>query len=454
MARKYRRLGGNLVGAIRLALPLPASRRLFYFDLDQIFMLLFLGFAADILCGYLEAGANPRFWNLGWASEAIGTLATLIASYVAARLARAPQVAPALMMLMLAGGLVLDVPEAAAALLWGGNGNPEAVFVGYSVLVYTIWFALYGIRSLRLLLPQRRWPVVLLGLLVVLGPLAPTGFGISYPFWYTPPQSADEDDGPLVDVEQVYSAQPGLMQNALGAIKPHQPGESSLYFLGFASWANQDVFLKEARFAQYLFDDKFGTADRSLLLVDNPATVDKLPLASVSNLRAALDGLAGKMDRDQDVLVLFLTSHGSPGHLAVRFDRFELDGLSAVELRRLLDQAGIKWRVIVVSACYSGSFVESLKDDNTLVMTAARKDRTSFGCGNENDFTYFGEAYFGHALQQTYSFTTAFDAARTSIAAREGKEGLTPSEPQIFVGAAIGPKLDEIQAHLERPATP
>ena len=132
-----------------------------------------------------------------------------------------------------------------------------------------------------------------------------------------------------------------------------------------------------------------------------------------------------------------------------RYDRFELDGLSAETLRQLLDESRIKWRVIAISACYSGSFVETLKSPNTLIMTASRRDRTSFGCGNENDFTYFGEAYFSQALQKTHSFIDAFDLAKAAIAERESKEQLTPSEPQIFIGDAIRPKLAEIEARLE-----
>jgi hypothetical protein len=283
--------------------------------------------------------------------------------------------------------------------------------------------------------------------------MAVYSFDLTSPYWYTPKQDDEADDHtPLVDVEQVYYAQATHMRAALIPIAAHQPGETSLYFLGFASWANQDVFLKEARFAQNLFDQKFGTADRSLLLVNNPATVHQQPLASVSNLGLALDGLAGKMDPAQDVLFLFLTSHGSPDHLAVRYDRFELDGLSAETLRHLLDESRIKWRVIAISACYSGSFIETLKSPSTLIMTASRRDRTSFGCGNENDFTYFGEAYFSQALEKTSSFIDAFDLAKSAIAERESKEKLTPSEPQIFIGDAIRPKLAEIEARLEPPS--
>ena len=184
------------------------------------------------------------------------------------------------------------------------------------------------------------------------------------------------------------------------------------------------------------------------MLANSRRTIDALPLASATNLRATLAGVAEKMNADEDILFLFLTSHGSPSLLAVNFWPLELNQLRANELKDMLDQAGIKWRVIVVSACYSGSFVDVLKDENTLIMTASAADRTSFGCGHDGTFTYFGDAYFGHALRDDLSFARAFDAASIAIDRRERAEGLTASLPQIFEGERIGAHLGEIERRL------
>jgi len=97
--------------------------------------------------------------------------------------------------------------------------------------------------------------------------------------------------------------------------------------------------------------------------------------------------------------------------------------------------------VVVVSACYSGSFVDALKDDGTLAIAASAADRNSFGCSNDADFTYFGKAYFDEALRHTYSFSEAFDIAKTAIAERERKESLRSSDPRMFVGESIGRAL-------------
>ena len=157
------------------------------------------------------------------------------------------------------------------------------------------------------------------------------------------------------------------------------------------------------------------------------------------------------MDTEEDVLFLFLTSHGSKDHeLAVSFWPLSLNDIPAPELKWLLDEAGIKWRVIVVSACYSGGFIDAVKDDHSLIMTAAHKERTSFGCSHENTYTYFGEAYFDQQLRKEHSFIKAFYQARESIAERERTERLEPSEPQIYVGPAMEGKLSELEARLRQ----
>ena len=134
----------------------------------------------------------------------------------------------------------------------------------------------------------------------------------------------------------------------------------------------------------------------------------------------------------------------------VEFWPLSPNDLPADELRTILDRIGIRWRAIVVSACYSGGFVDALKDERSLVITAARDDRSSFGCAHENDFTYFGRAYFDEHLRTGHSFTKAFEEARDVIARREKEQELTPSLPQIHIGSEIQPKLDALEQRLSR----
>lgn len=248
-----------------------------------------------------------------------------------------------------------------------------------------------------------------------------------------------------LNVEEIYYKQDALLASALDRLQPQRPGRVDLYFLGFAGFAYQDVFLKEVRSARALFDAAYGTKGRSLLLVNNLETLSETPVASAHNLQTAVNGLGRAMDPDEDVAVIFLTSHGAPERLSVEFGPLGLNDLSPTALRSMLDAAGIGWRVIIVSACYSGGFIDALKSDRTLIMTAARADRASFGCTASNRFTYFGEALFDQALRRGGPLIAGFRVAANSIAERERNEGLRPSLPQLVVGDAIAAKL---------PATP
>jgi hypothetical protein len=160
-------------------------------------------------------------------------------------------------------------------------------------------------------------------------------------------------------------------------------------------------------------------------------------------LRLALQGMASKMNPDEDLLVLFLTTHGSPDHqLYVDMQPLPLDGIGPTDLREALDAAGIHWRVVVISACYSGGFIDALNTPMSLIITAARADRPSFGCGDDADTTYFGRAFLVEALNQTRSFIGAFELARETVAEREKEDDFDPSDPQMAIGALISSKLD------------
>ncbi|RKZ71924.1 MAG: hypothetical protein DRQ48_02065, partial [Gammaproteobacteria bacterium] len=145
---------------------------------------------------------------------------------------------------------------------------------------------------------------------------------------------------------------------------------------------------------------------------------------------------------EEDILFLLMTSHGSEDHeLSVAFSPLDMNDIGPGKIKTILNNAGIKWRVIVISACYSGGFIEPLFDENMLIITAAGKDRNSFGCENDRDYTYFGEALFGKHLQDDRNFSTAFYAAKKDIEAREMEESLEASMPQIRIGANIEKQL-------------
>jgi Peptidase C13 family len=252
---------------------------------------------------------------------------------------------------------------------------------------------------------------------------------------------APEDEGelaPLAD-ERLFHLQGELIERALAGIQPGRRGVREHYFIGFAPDASQDVFLREMRFVKRLFDERFGTAGRSIALASSYDALEELPIASATNLSRALERVGKAMNADEDVLVLFVSAHGDREHrLSAWQPPLELAPLTPTALARMLHDSGIKWRVVVISACYSGGFVEPLRDDNSIVITAAAPDRTSFGCEAGRDFTYFGQAYFRDALAKTASFIEAYEIARQLVTEQEAAERLPASLPQIAVGRAIG----------------
>jgi hypothetical protein len=253
---------------------------------------------------------------------------------------------------------------------------------------------------------------------------------------------ASRADHDAVAREDILYREPKLLADALAAVEPRREGRPNLYLVSVAGYADQNVFRREVDSVDALFAERFGTRGRSLRLVNNRTTASATPLATHTALAQALKHVGTLMDRDQDVLFLFLTSHGSKGgRFTLEFRPLRLNDLTAPELKQMLEDAGIRNRVIVVSSCYSGAFVDALKDDDTLIITASARDRNSFGCSNEADFTYFGKAYFDEALRASDSFIDAFDAAVPVIAEREKKENYDPSDPQRYVGANIAAKI-------------
>jgi hypothetical protein len=264
-----------------------------------------------------------------------------------------------------------------------------------------------------------------------------------------PGASSDNWPAHAPSPEQVIYAQRGMVHKALDGLGPRVAGQPNLYVVAFGGDGGEDVFRNEAEYAAKLFPQHFGTASHVLVLENNPASLEQRPLASWSNLETALDGLADTMKPDEDILLLYMTTHGDEDHnLLVDMDPLPLDQIGAQDLADILGKRPFKWKVVVVNACYSGGFVPTLQGPGTLVITAARADRSSFGCGSDSDITYFGRAWLVDGLNRTPDFMEAFRQASGEIAQWETKDKLTPSEPQMSVGSGIADQLALWRRHV------
>ncbi|OQX48316.1 MAG: hypothetical protein B0D87_06350 [Candidatus Sedimenticola endophacoides] len=251
-------------------------------------------------------------------------------------------------------------------------------------------------------------------------------------------------------VETLLYNQSRLLDNTLTHVGGQRPGTIDLYFVGIAGYGKQDVFLKEIESIHALFQSEYAIGDRGLILVNNDKSSLNYPLATRTSIKRGLQRVAERMDRDEDILFLYLTSHGGKDHrLSLSLSGLSLPDIDPQALAEMLDSLGIKYRVIMVSACYSGGFVDPLKNDHTLVMTAAAKDRKSYGCSDENDITDFARAYFQKALPEAEGFESAFRMA-SEVVAREEKERKVkkPSQPQIAMGSALRDYLNRWRGSL------
>jgi len=197
---------------------------------------------------------------------------------------------------------------------------------------------------------------------------------------------------------------------------------------------DQDVFHSEATRAAAILARHYGNGAAPLIYTNTPSA----RRANLANLHAALAKAAARMDRDNDVLFLFLTSHGSPHGIQVKAGRREAV-LTPAQVAELLRESGVRNKVLIVSACYSGIFIP-LAGPGTLVVTAADAMHPSFGCQNKAKWTYFGRAYF-EAVARTDNLHDAFVLARATVTSRERKEGFEPSNPQMAGGEAFVARL-------------
>jgi hypothetical protein len=156
-----------------------------------------------------------------------------------------------------------------------------------------------------------------------------------------------------------------------------------------------------------------------------------------SELRGIYRALSDLSGRTTGGCMFYLTSHGLPQGAQV-----DQGILRPGVLADMLDRTcGKRPTVVVISACFSGVFVPTLAQPNRMVLTAARPDRTSFGCGQDIKYPYFDDCFLS-SMPASKDFGGLAGAVRECVRAREIAEKLTPpSEPQIWVGAQLRPML-------------
>jgi Peptidase C13 family len=347
--------------------------------------------------------------------------------------------------LLLSLGLV-PVPLCLAAV--------AASFLGPSwlwgaIIAAAVYSLLYLARGLRAVTGEPQRVAAVAGIAFVAGFIWLTDALDVIPDVWAPAEieaAADSPDSPA-DAESLLFEQAARIDRALAAMGTDTSAGPQTFFLGFAGVGAQKVFAQEVGLASRVLSERYGMNGRGVSLINDERDLESAPLASVSGLKYALRGLAARMHVDRDVLFLSISSHGAQDRtIAVSNSQLPLDDLTGEDLGEALSDSAIKWRVIIISACYAGAFIDSLKNPQTIIITAAAADRTSFGCSNDSDLTYFGEAFYRDALPEARSLRDAFEKAKSAIALRERREHVDPSKPQAYFGAELEAKLGSMSA--------
>jgi len=438
-------LARNLVAGLRVALFLPVSRLAFRVDLTQLLLLFVVSALLDMARDALRVGPDRVFSLLGAGSEFFSAGVLLAIAALIALAFQQRRIALSLPVIVLASlpavQVALELPSALAFAL-----PPREERILGDVLL--VWAVVVLIRCAALVLDVRRGRRIVAALA--------SGLLLATPIWFSPALSPNdpwfvpapqEQDGVNAGAEPVLATQAFLLDQLLGKLEDERPGVTDLYFVGFAPYGTQDVFRKDVEAARDVMDERWGTKGRSIVLVNNPQTLLTAPFATITNLRETLNEIGATLDPDNDVVMVYLASHGTRDFkLAAAQPPLTLVPLTPAGLRQMLDDAQIKWRIVVVSACFSGGYIAPLQDDQTIVITAARSDRISFGCGDRSDATFFGEAFFQQGLATTDTLEAAFDIAKKRVDERERAAGYAPpSEPQIWVGPAMAEKLKTLR---------
>lgn len=171
-----------------------------------------------------------------------------------------------------------------------------------------------------------------------------------------------------------------------------------------------------------------GVRDIKLFSSSSPR-LERARWATGANLSAALKGGGGGC-------IAFVTSHGAERGIYLRpegglYTPASLD-------QALTEGCGSAPTVVIMSACHSGTFIDSrMRRPNRVILTAAATDRSSFGCGTGSQYTYYDRCLLDH-FDSVVTWRELAEATRTCVEAQERSFGIrVPSMPQTFLGAEV-----------------
>lgn len=432
-----------LVGSVRAFLWVKPS-------FGQFFCFLLLALLSNVLFGWLASDMGSEFNEQGLISYLVWPMIMLVAGVLIAKRSENHALTFIPVILWLTADTFLVLLQSLIQFLGMQNLLPS---FAYSILplLFMLLFVWQTAALLLIFAKKLYWNWWERGLMLV-GAIA------LLVVWQNnvtaQPIFKIQEITPTID-EVVFYAQPTILEERLSAINEGVLGVSEWYFLGVAGYGGQNVFASEISKAKELFDIRFGLKGRSVALLNNQYTWLDEPVATRTSIERSLNAIGQKMNAEEDVLFLVISSHGvidengvPTGEMVMDNPPLDLADIDGEWLKDTLDKSGIKWRVIVLSSCYSGAMIENLMSPTTVIIAASKADKASFGCTDDADMTYFGRAFFEEGLRDNDTFERVFNQAKLRVAEREALMGFVASEPQMAVGVMMGTTLPEFEKML------
>ena len=107
------------------------------------------------------------------------------------------------------------------------------------------------------------------------------------------------------------------------------------HIVSLGLWGLQNLFRTEANQAAAVLQAFYGRGGQVVVKANTPTTA----VVTSAALQAELRSVGAQMNREQDILVLVLTSHGSPEGIGIRTGRHG-EMLTPSQLRQYLQETG------------------------------------------------------------------------------------------------------------------
>ena len=304
-----KRFSHNVIANIRATgHMLIGSKRAFYWVKPTVWQFLLFGLtalASNLLFSWLVAEDATHFNPQGLISYLVWPMVMLVAGLILAKRHFNAMLIFVPAILWLCADTFMMLVQSLIQFISDLGWLPEWTFDTIGI-VFVLAFVWQSLSLLWIFGNQLRWSWIE-RVLIMLGAFAVLSV------WQKNVQSEpifQSDPVEPVVTEAAFYAQPQLLADMLNNVQPQRPTIHDWYFMGVAGHGEQDVFRSEIALTKDYFDHQFGTAGRSVALINNANTLSALPIASKTSIERTLQSIAKKMDVNEDVLFLTLTSHG------------------------------------------------------------------------------------------------------------------------------------------------